>query len=58
MSDGSETDTIATHDEFETALETLLTEAERNGVDPRGSWVCENDNAALSNWEVEIYELE
>lgn len=57
MSDDPETDTITTRDELEVAFEALLTEAERNDIDPRGSWVYESEDGTLTNWEVEIYEL-
>lgn len=58
MSDDSESETITTVEEFETALETLLTAAERNDIDPRGSWVCESENETFTDWEVEVYELD
>lgn len=56
MSDGSESE-VTTDGEFEAALGDLIAAAVRNGVDPRGSWVCET-GVERDAWEVMIYELE
>lgn len=58
MSDDSGTDPITTTAEFQTALGELLTAARQNDVDPRGSWVYRNGDGSLTNWEVEVYELQ
>lgn len=58
MSDDSAADAITTSTEFEAALGWLLTAAERNDINPRGSWVYDNEDESLANWEVESYELQ
>lgn len=50
-------DRVTTDSEFEAAIENLLAAAARNGVDPRGSCVCET-GVGPDTWEVMIYELE
>lgn len=51
-------DSITTAAEFQSALGELLTAARQNGVNPRGSWVYDDGDESLTNWEVEIYELQ
>lgn len=58
MSDDSRTDAVTTAADFRTALGDLLTAARRNDVDPRGSWVYRNGDESLTDWEVEICELQ
>lgn len=48
---------ITTAQEFDAALETLLSAADRNGIDPRGSWEYRNGDDA-DDLEVLIVELE
>lgn len=47
---------ITTEAAFDTALGQLLTEATRNDIDPRGSWIYQNSQTP-PKWEVMIYEL-
>lgn len=48
---------ITTEAEFDAALERLLLQAARNGINPRGSWVYRNGSTA-PDWEVMVLELE
>lgn len=55
VSDAPAEDEVTTASEFEAAIESLVDDAVRNGVDLRGSWVCGTDDG---EWEVMICELE
>lgn len=57
MSGDNPPEDIETIEEFEVALQELLAAATHNGVDPRGSCVCEMDDGH-HDWEVMVYELE
>ncbi|MFB6233369.1 MAG: hypothetical protein ABEH61_03825 [Haloarculaceae archaeon] len=48
---------ITTEEAFEAALSDLLSTALRNGIDPRGSWVC-RDGETSPDMEVMVLELE
>lgn len=48
---------ITTEDAFDAALSELIVAALRNGIDPKGGWVC-RDGEAVPDTEVMIYELE
>lgn len=56
MTDAPAEDEVTTASELEAAIESLVDDAVRNGVDLRGSWVCETDDDG--EWEVMICELE
>ncbi|MFQ3476496.1 hypothetical protein HKK80_09590 [Halonotius sp. F2-221B] len=58
MNNNPWTDRITTSTEFNAALAELLVAAEKNNVDLRGSWVANNDDEGLTNWEVVVYELD
>lgn len=58
MSNDLEIESVTTPAEFQTAISELLTAAQQNGISPRGSWVYRNGEGSLTNWEVEIYELQ
>jgi len=47
---------VTTEEEFDAALEQLLSAARENGVDPQGSWVYRNGRNA-PDWEVMVVEL-
>lgn len=47
---------ITNEDEFDDALQRLLSAAARNGLDPRGARVYRNGDA-VPDWEVMIHEL-
>lgn len=48
---------IATPEEFQAVLGRLLAAADRNGVEPRGSWEYRS-NEDGPDWEVMVVELE
>lgn len=50
--DGQEYSTLATPEDFRTALQTVLREARANDVDVRGGWVVHGDDG--ETWDVEI----
>lgn len=58
MSNDSGSESVTTTVEFKTALRELLVAAQQNDIDLRGSWVYRNGEESLTNWEVEIYELQ
>ncbi|MFQ3476981.1 hypothetical protein HKK80_12095 [Halonotius sp. F2-221B] len=58
MSDPLRTDSFTSKADFETALGTLLDAAEKNDIDPKGSWVFSTDSKIGHNYEVIVYELE
>lgn len=47
---------ITTDAEFDAALGQLLLQSIRNDIDPRGSWICRNDQA-MFDLEVMVLEL-
>lgn len=57
MSDIPNDGEITTVEEFDTAFGNLLSEAMRNGIDPRGSWVYRNSGEEVLDLEAEIVEL-
>lgn len=56
MSDSPGDGGITSAAEFEAALREVLLAAERNGIDPRGSWVYDGSERG-TDYEVEVYEL-
>ena len=48
---------IRTEDEFNTTLGDLLLAAQRNNVNPSGSWVVRT-RGEVPDWEVQIFELD
>lgn len=47
---------ITTEEAFDAALSELIVAALRNGLNPKGGWVCRNGEA-VPDTEVMIYEL-
>lgn len=47
---------ITTEDAFDTALNELIVAALQNGIDPKGSWICRNDET-VPDTEIMVYEL-
>ena len=49
---------IQTETSFHNRLETMLTTAESNGIDIRGSWPVSTGESDRPNWDIEIVRLE
>jgi len=58
MTDISFEELIESPGDIETVLGEILGAAEQNGLDPRGTTVCDTDDPSRTNYEVIVYELD